>query len=53
MFLLALHIVSIGLLIMLVWIIAHSAGRRAGERAVRRQIEREAEQGGGQGSGAS
>ena len=53
MFLLALHIVAVGLLIMLVWIIAHGAGRRAGERAVRRQLQREAEQAEGGGSGGA
>lgn len=43
MFMLAFHIVAIGLLIVAVWGVAYGQGRRAGERALRRQLELESE----------
>lgn len=41
MFLLAFHIVAIGILIALIWAAAFNRGMRAGERRLRRQLERE------------
>ena len=45
MFLLAFHIVAIGILIALVWFAAYQQGRRAGERRLRRQLGMGAEDG--------
>ncbi len=44
MFLLAFHIVSVGLLIMVVWTLAHKIGMREGERRVLRQMELDQEE---------
>ena len=38
MFLLALHIVSIGILVVLVWSMAARSGERKAERRIRRQL---------------
>lgn len=38
MFLLALHVIAIGILVVFVWSVAHSMGRRAGERQLRRRL---------------
>ena len=38
MFMLAFHIVAIGVLVMMVWAIAYGQGRRAGERRLRRRL---------------
>jgi hypothetical protein len=37
-FLLALHIVAIGVLVVFVWAIAHGRGERVGERRLRRRL---------------
>lgn len=44
MFLLALHIVAVGLLVMLVWSVAFNRGQRAGERQLRRRLSLDAQQ---------
>ena len=44
MFLLALHIVAVGLLVMMVWAIAYNRGQRAGERHLRRRLGLDAQQ---------
>ena len=38
MFLLAFHIVAVGIMVVAVWGIAYRAGQRAGERHLRRQL---------------
>lgn len=44
MFLLALHIVAIGILVMVVWTIAYRRGQTVTERRIRRQLEMEQEE---------
>ncbi len=38
MFLLALHIIAIGIMVVGVWSVAHRAGMRKGERVLRRRL---------------
>ena len=53
MFLLALHIVSITLLVMIVWSVAYRAGEKRAERRLRRLRELEAEEAGAPALGRS
>ena len=38
MFLLAFHIVAVGIIMVITWGVAHRMGRRAGERQLRRRL---------------